>query len=80
MQPIQVIVIKIKRLAHRLIGLACAAGSTRKVRQRYCRVPRLRRGNIKVIVRLPANVQGSAGSHELPELAAEPWLRSCLIE
>jgi hypothetical protein len=38
------------------------------------------RGNIEVIVRLPANVQGSDGSHELPELAAEPWIRSCLIE
>jgi hypothetical protein len=34
MQFIQVIVIKIKRLAYRLIGLACAAGRTRKVRQR----------------------------------------------
>jgi hypothetical protein len=37
MQSIQVIVMKIKRLAYRLIGLACAAGRTRKVRQRYCR-------------------------------------------
>jgi hypothetical protein len=31
-------------------------------------------------VRLLAKVQVSAGSHELPELAAEPWLHSCLIE
>jgi hypothetical protein len=55
MQSIQVIVIKIKRLAYRLIGLACAAGRTRKVRQRPL-----------------TKVQVSAGSHELPELAAEP--------